>query len=58
MFHLQDMSEPKKKYVAKMSQDMRDNIKKEIYFNRNYPKPKSYLDQTWVEYMLISFNPG
>ena len=27
------MSEPEKKYVAKMSQDMRDNIKKEIYFN-------------------------
>lgn len=33
VFHLQDLSHPKKKYVAKMSQDMRDNIKKEIYFN-------------------------
>mmetsp|Transcript_55147 Transcript_55147/g.49645 ORF Transcript_55147/g.49645 Transcript_55147/m.49645 type:complete len:425 (-) Transcript_55147:190-1464(-) len=33
VFHLQDLSNPKKKYVAKMSQDLRDNIKKEIYFN-------------------------
>ena len=33
VFHLMDLSHPKKKYVAKMSQDMRDNIKKEIYFN-------------------------
>jgi len=33
VFHLQDLSIPGRKYVAKMSQDMRDNIKKEIYFN-------------------------
>ena len=33
VFHLQDLQNPDKKYVAKMSQDMRDNIKRDIYFN-------------------------
>ncbi|ETO21787.1 hypothetical protein RFI_15417 [Reticulomyxa filosa] len=33
VFHLQDLSHPEEKWVAKMSQDMKDNLSKDIYFN-------------------------
>ena len=33
VFHLQDLTNPNERWVAKMSQDMRDNIRRDIYFN-------------------------
>jgi len=33
VFHLQDLSCPTEQWVAKMSQDIRDNTKRNIYFN-------------------------